>query len=97
MSPSLTRSFQKSASFVGRAIADELLLVPITRRVADLDAIYTLDGIGPRLWDLLDGKRTVGELISLVVDEYEVEASEAEIDVLQFMAQLESMGAIEEA
>jgi hypothetical protein len=82
---------------VGRAIADELILVPITRRVADLDAIYTLDGIGPRLWDLLDGKRTVGELISLVVDEYAVEASVAETDVLQFVDQLESMGAIEEA
>ncbi len=94
---SLSRSFHKSASFVGRVIADELILVPITRRVADLDAIYTLDGIGPRLWDLLDGKRTVGELISLVVDEYEVEASVAEADVLQFLGQLESMGAIEEA
>ncbi|MDX9833066.1 MAG: PqqD family protein [Anaerolineae bacterium] len=82
---------------MGRAIADELILVPITRRVADLDAIYTLDGIGPRLWDLLDGKRTVGELISLVVDEYAVEASVAETDVLQFVDQLESMGAIEEA
>lgn len=94
---SLGRTFRKSSSFVGRAIADELILVPITRRVADLDAIYTLDGIGPRLWDLLDGKRTVGELISLVVDEYAVEASVAETDVLQFVDQLESMGAIEEA
>ncbi|HSJ52456.1 MAG TPA: PqqD family protein [Anaerolineae bacterium] len=97
MSSSLARSFRRSASFVGRLIADELLLVPITRRVADLDAVYTLDGIGPRLWELLDGQRTVGELIALVVDEYEVGASEAEADVLQFMAQLESMGAIEEA
>jgi len=94
---SLSRAFRKTSSFVGRVIADELILVPITRRGADLDAIYTLDGIGPRLWDLLDGERTVGELISLVVDEYEVEASVAEADVLQFLGQLESMGAIEEA
>lgn len=95
--PSLTGCYRTSASFVARVIADELLLVPITRRVADLDALYTLDGIGPRLWDLLDGKRTVGELIAMVVDEYEVEGAVAQADVLEFLAQLESMGAIEEA
>lgn len=91
------KSWRKSDSFVARAIADELLLVPITRRVADLDALYTLDGIGSRLWELLDGMRTVADLVSVVVDEYEVEAGVAEADVLDFLAQLDAMGAIEEA
>ena len=97
MSAPLNKSYRKSTSFVGRIIADELLLVPIRRGVGDLESIYTLDGIALRLWDLLDGQKSVADLLSLVVDEYDVESLTAETDILEFIAQLESLGAIEEA
>jgi hypothetical protein len=87
----------KSASYVHRAIADEVILVPIRRDVADLESIYALEGVAPRIWELLDGQRTVGEIVASIVGEYDVDGATAEADVLEILTQLESLGAVEKA
>jgi len=87
--------YQKNPDFVFRQIADETILVPIRRSAADLECLYALDGVGPRVWELIDGQRTVGEIVATIVDEYDVETATAEADVAEFLSQLESLGAVE--
>jgi hypothetical protein len=91
----LQNVYGKSPSMVHRAIAGETILVPIRRDVAELDDIYSLDGIGPRVWELVDGQRTVEDIVDSIVQEYEVDRVTAEGDVLAFLSQLESLGALE--
>ena len=90
----LKTCYRKSSSMVARRVADEVILVPIRQNVGDLQSIYTLNGAGVRIWELLDNGRTVADIASTVTEEYEVEPPRAEADLVDFLAQLESIGAI---
>ncbi len=90
----ITRCYQKSSMVVSRRVADEVILVPIRQNVGDLQRIYTMNEIGARVWELLDGKGTVADMVSAIGSEYEVEPAQAEADVVGFLAQLESIGAV---
>jgi hypothetical protein len=59
----LEKRYQKNPDMVSRLIGDEFILVPIRRNVADLESVFTLGGTGVRIWELIDGKLTVGELL----------------------------------
>lgn len=90
----MARYFQKSNSMVGRKIADEFILVPIRKDRADLQHIYTLNGVGARIWELIDGQTTVEQITSTIVREYEVETPEAQVDVIEFLEQMKGIGSI---
>ena len=91
----LTKSYHKSSSMVARRVSSEVILVPIRQNVGDLQSIYTLNEVGARIWELLDSEETVADIVSAVVKEYEVEQPKAEADLADFLAQLESIGAID--
>ena len=91
----LDERYQKSESIVSRDIAGETILVPIRSNVGDLESIYTLNETAARVWALLDSTKTVAEIRDVIIAEYEVEVGEAEQDVLELLAQLESFGGVE--
>ena len=91
----LTKSYHKNSSMVARRVAEEVILVPIRQNVGDLQCIYTLNEVGARIWELLDNAGTVADMVSSVAKEYEVEQPQAQADLLDFLTQLESIGAIE--
>jgi hypothetical protein len=82
---------------VSRHIADETLLVPVTSRVGDLDSIYTLMGIGPRVWALLQQPVTPQQIVDAVCDEYDVARDIATRDVTEFLDLLSEKKLIAEA
>ena len=44
--------------------------------------------VGERIMDLIDGRRSVGEIVSVLCDEFEVERSACETQTLAFVAKL---------
>ena len=86
--------YRQDESIVSRDIAGEVILVPIRQNVGDLESIYTLNETAAFIWGLLDGKRTVVQVRDAVVAEFDVEAEKAQADVLELLAQLESVGAV---
>ena len=90
----LTKSYHKNSSMVARRVADEVILVPIRQNVGDLQCIYTLNEVGARIWELLDTEATMADIASALSKEYKVEQVQAEADLVDFLAQLESIGAI---
>ena len=93
----LDARYNRDPSIVSREIAGETILVPIRRNVGDLESIYTLNETGARIWALLDGSRTVAAIRDAISEEYEVEAEAAEQDIIELLAQLESIGAVTRA
>jgi len=91
------RIYQRSLDIVSRKIADEMILVPIRRRVGDLDSLYTLNEVAARIWELINGRRRVGEIRDLIVSEFEVSQGQAEDDLLTLLQQLSEIGAVTEA
>ena len=93
----LNKCYQKSSSMVGRKVANELILVPIRQNIAAMEYIYTLNDVASRVWELLDDHTTVGEIVSVLTKEYAVEARQAEADVMEFLASMEEIEAVQEA
>jgi hypothetical protein len=91
----LDHRYEKNAGMVSRQIGDEFILVPIRRNVADLESVFTLGGTGVRIWELLDDRPTGRELCERIVEEFEVEPTQAESDVLEFLQQLKEIDGIE--
>ncbi len=85
---------EKDQSMVFRKIEDETILVPIRSNVGDLDNIYVLNEVGARIWELIDGKRDIEEIITAISSEYETTPEEAEKDIEEFLKGLESVGAV---
>lgn len=90
----LNSRYRHDADIVDREIAGEVILVPIRNNVGDLESIYTLNETAARIWALLDGVRTLAEVRDALVAEFEVEPDEAETDLVELMAQLESIRAV---
>jgi hypothetical protein len=88
--------FRKSESVVSRKIVDELILVPIRKSVADMESLFTLNDVGARIYELIDGKRSVGGICGTIVEEFEVSDAEARADVTEFLEKLKGLGGIEE-
>lgn len=78
--------------FVTRQIAGETLIIPIASQVGDLDAIYTLNEVGSRIWALLEDLTPVTRIAETVAAEYDVAPDEATKDVVEFIASLEAKG-----
>ena len=91
----LDTCYRKSPSIVSREIAGETILVPIRQNVGDMVSIYTLNETAAYAWALIDGQRPVQVIRDQIVAEFEVGAEEAERDLLELLAQLESFGAVE--
>ncbi len=88
--------YKKSDSIVARKIAEEFILVPIRQNVGDLESIYTLNEVGARVWELIDGKMKVKEVKDKIIEEFEVTPQEAEKDIKEYIQQLEKIKAITE-
>jgi len=74
-----------SPSIVTRKTGNEYVLVPVTNNIADMNSVYTLNETGAFIWEQINGKRNVEEIISLLTDEYEIDNSKAEDDVFLFI------------
>ena len=86
-------SLKAQTSFQER-LADEHILVPIRQKAGELENIYTLSKVASRIWELLDGENKVEEIKNTILQEFEVSPNEAEADLLEFLQQLEEIGAV---
>jgi hypothetical protein len=92
-----TEHYLKDSEVVTRNIAGDTIIVPVRGRVGDLDSIYTLNELGTRIWQLIDGMASVSDIVKTLLEEYDVESPEAEKDVLAFLGSLEASGLIRAA
>jgi methyltransferase-like protein len=78
-----------SPSIVTRKTGNEYVLVPVANNIADMNSVYTLNETGAFIWELIDGKRCVEELIEALVEEYETDEKTASEDVFTFLSEME--------
>ena len=88
------KQYKRDDSIIGRKVANEFILVPTKQSSGEIQCIYTLNEIGGRIWELLNGGSSVEGIITAIAQEYKVEVDTAESDVLEFLDQLEEIGAV---
>jgi hypothetical protein len=94
MACALDQVFRCNDNFVFRRIEGETILVPIRANVGDLDCLYSLNTVGARIWESLDGARDLGAVRDRLVAEYDVDAGEAGADLLAFVREMASIDAL---
>ena len=93
MAAEVTR-YRRGDRYVYRLTVGEHLLVSLhgNRR----ETLYALTPTGAVLWEELARWCTVDELASRLADEFDVPVEVASGDTAEFLAQLESLGAVEQ-
>ncbi len=77
-----------SEDVVARDIEGELIIVPLTAGIGDMeDEIYTLNETGRAIWERLDG-RSLQEVAEALKAEYEAKPGEVERDVVGLASEL---------
>jgi len=78
----------RSLSVVTRKAGKEYIVVPVSNNIADMNSVYTLNETGAFIWDQIDGKKNVEEIISALISEYDIENETAMSDVLSFLEKM---------
>jgi hypothetical protein len=71
------------------------LLIPLGSKVLDMNGMVVLNPTGRYIWELLAEERSLEDLVTAVVDRFEVETDRAGADVRAFVDDLSRQGWID--
>lgn len=74
--------------YILREIADSLIVVPIGKRVVEFNGLMLLNESASLLWNKLQNGAETDELVQLLLDEYDIDETTAQNDVLEFLGEL---------
>ena len=77
--------FEKNKDVVTREIDRELFLIPLIRTRDEVNAIFTLNKMAIKIWDLIDGKKNVRKIRDYLLDKYDVRPEKLEEDIERFI------------
>ena len=85
----LNAVYTPSENVVAREIEGELILVPITSGVGDMeDELYTLNDTGKVIWEHLGERKPLSSLVTSLSETYDAAESEIEEDVKGLLLEL---------
>ncbi len=87
---SLNAIYKRSRDVVARTIHGEIIIIPISQKVQaeHKDALFTLNETGKAVWEKLDGKKTIGDIINSLLSEFEGSKAEIQEDVIGLIEEL---------
>jgi len=85
----LHSTLKLSEDIVARRIEDELIIIPITAGIGNLeDELYTLNETAIAIWEKMDGKRSLKQIADLLHEEFSAPIEKIETDVLGLVTEL---------
>jgi len=86
---SLDGRYMPSEDVVARNIEGELIIVPLVGGIGDLeDELFTLNETGKAIWDRLDGKKKLKDVLAELSAEFEAPVGEIEKDLTGLVEEL---------
>lgn len=82
--------------YLAREIAGCYIVVPVGERVIDFKGIMTLNDTGYFIWKNLSADTTESNLLSAVLNEYEIDEATARADLEKFLSKARECGVLEE-
>jgi hypothetical protein len=80
--------YKRNERIVSRKIADEILLVPVRGHLADMQRLFSLNPVAEHIWEQLDGEKSIEGIRCSVLDKYDVESDQADVDIAEFIDKL---------
>jgi hypothetical protein len=85
---SLTAVYGSSEDIVARDVQGEFIIIPITSGVGGEDEIFSLNKFGRAIWDNIDSKKTLKEVVNCLLLKFDASRTEIEKDVLGLTKEL---------
>ena len=87
-----------SDGVVAREIQGEFIVIPTSAEViGEDDSLFTLNETGRAVWSLINGRRSIQEIIHMLQDEFDVSRDEIEADVCGLFLELKQRKLVREA
>ncbi len=88
--------YMRNPDIVYREIAGEFILVPIHHKAGEADSIYVLNETGTRIWELVDGKRTLADIIGMITEEFDIDDRTLAGDLFEYIGEMVTSGTLQE-
>ncbi len=82
-------------NYMLRKVADTFVVVPVGNAVATFNGMINLNSVGAFLWHQLEGETTFEQVLSAMLEEYEVEEELARKDLQKFIDELKESDLLE--
>jgi hypothetical protein len=79
----------RTSETVSRVIESDTFVVDVGQ-----SQLHDMNEVGGRIWELVDGKRSVAGIVDVLVDEHEVDRSRAALETRAFLDKLRERGLI---
>jgi hypothetical protein len=80
--------------FLLRRVSNAYILVPLKKRIVDLNSIFALNETGAFVWELLEEGLSEDEIVERIVNEFDVDITQAKNDIRYFLQELMKHGLI---
>ena len=81
--------YAPSEDIVARSIEGELIIVPLVAGIGDFeDELYSLNETGKAVWDRLDGRKKLKDVLAELSAEFEAPVGEIEKDLTGLVEEL---------
>jgi hypothetical protein len=85
----LDSAYVPSDDIVARKIEGELIIVPLVSGIGDMeDELFTMNETGRAIWEKLDGKRRLKDVVEELIVEFEAPEGEIKKDVTGLVEEL---------
>lgn len=84
------------SDFILRKVAGSFVVVPVNELTMDFNGMINLNETGAFLFELLQKGAEKSELVSCMLEEYDVEAERAEADIDKFIQKLKDADVLEQ-
>ena len=78
------------SQIISRTVDDEALIIHLTS-----GSYYSLNAVGTRVWESIDGRRTAGDVVKIIQDEYDAESKLIEAEVMSLLTDLVAEGLVQ--
>jgi len=82
--------------FLLREIVGTNVVIPTGERVIEFNGMITLNDVGAFIWSQLQNECTFNELLTSILDRYDVDADTAKTDLEELLTLIRKNGALEE-
>ena len=78
-------------NFVTRTVGDELVIVPLSGNVAQMNRLFTLNETGKFIWENCEKCTDIKSLVVLLTENFDVQPDAALTDVEAFLEKMEML------
>jgi len=82
---------QLKSKFVTREVGNELILVPLSDNVAQMNELFTLNETAKFIWENITENSSIEDIKASLTENFVIDSATAEKDIHVFLSQMESM------